>query len=284
MVFCRLWEELGLAWLWGCLHEETRVEFDLPEAVFGMVLNRLMDPASRKSLVERVAAHRLGAPLCRPQAAPLLPDAHVRLSFCSPGRGLPVCRLHRPVQPGPGTCLLWRSLPRSRLWTTCDLVGGLRLVPTVGYSDGAGTGQAPEPPRFEGLAVRSRRLLLLAGYSGHLDSWGIVGFGFPYRVGDVRHPSGHPLDGFHRPHPLAAALTTGSSQRVLAKCRKGHQPHRPLEPVVAALPGGMAFLPAATAGGGGRTDGMDRVRPGVTDGLRRGIARSPGSTWPSAGA
>ena len=52
LVFRRLWEELGLARLWGWLWEETQVEFDLPEAVFAMVLNRLMDPASRKSLVE----------------------------------------------------------------------------------------------------------------------------------------------------------------------------------------------------------------------------------------
>ncbi|WP_324668870.1 IS1634 family transposase [Geochorda subterranea] len=52
LVFRRLWEELGLARLWGWLWEETQVEFDLPEAVFAMVLNRLLDPPSRKSLVD----------------------------------------------------------------------------------------------------------------------------------------------------------------------------------------------------------------------------------------
>ncbi|MEW6048618.1 MAG: IS1634 family transposase [Bacillota bacterium] len=52
LVFRRVWQELGLERLWTWLQEETKVSFELPEAIFALVLNRLMDPGSRKSLVE----------------------------------------------------------------------------------------------------------------------------------------------------------------------------------------------------------------------------------------
>jgi len=47
LVFRRLWEELGLAQVLKQLLADTAVETDFEEAAFAMVLNRLLDPASK---------------------------------------------------------------------------------------------------------------------------------------------------------------------------------------------------------------------------------------------
>jgi transposase len=50
LVFRRIWEDLGLAELLGSEMSEVETEFDLPEAVFNMVLNRLSAPSSKRQL------------------------------------------------------------------------------------------------------------------------------------------------------------------------------------------------------------------------------------------
>lgn len=50
LVFRRIWEDLGLAELLSSEMSEVETEFDLPEAVFNMVLNRLSDPSSKRPL------------------------------------------------------------------------------------------------------------------------------------------------------------------------------------------------------------------------------------------
>jgi transposase len=50
LVFRRIWEDLGLAELLSSEMSEVETEFDLPEAVFNMVLNRLSDPSSKRQL------------------------------------------------------------------------------------------------------------------------------------------------------------------------------------------------------------------------------------------
>ena len=50
LVFRRIWEDLGLAELLGSEMSEVETEFDLPEAIFNMVLNRLSDPSSKRQL------------------------------------------------------------------------------------------------------------------------------------------------------------------------------------------------------------------------------------------
>lgn len=50
LVFRRIWEDLGLAELLSSEMSEVETEFDLPEAIFNMVLNRLSDPSSKRQL------------------------------------------------------------------------------------------------------------------------------------------------------------------------------------------------------------------------------------------
>jgi transposase len=50
LVFRRIWEDLALAALLGSEMSEVETEFDLPEAIFNMVLNRLSDPSSKRQL------------------------------------------------------------------------------------------------------------------------------------------------------------------------------------------------------------------------------------------
>jgi len=50
LVFRRIWEDLDLAELLGSEMSEVETEFDLPEAIFNMVLNRLSDPSSKRQL------------------------------------------------------------------------------------------------------------------------------------------------------------------------------------------------------------------------------------------
>ena len=50
LVFRRIWEDLNFAELLGSEMSEVETEFDLPEAIFNMVLNRLSDPSSKRQL------------------------------------------------------------------------------------------------------------------------------------------------------------------------------------------------------------------------------------------
>jgi transposase len=50
LVFRRIWEDLDLAELLGSEMSQVETEFDLPEAVFNMVLNRLSAPSSKRQL------------------------------------------------------------------------------------------------------------------------------------------------------------------------------------------------------------------------------------------
>ena len=52
MIFRRLWEKLGLESILRDLVKETKIEFDVAEAVFAMVLNRLTDPQSKIAVAE----------------------------------------------------------------------------------------------------------------------------------------------------------------------------------------------------------------------------------------
>ena len=51
-MFWRLWEKLGLHELFGELYRTSPVEFPVEEAVFGMVLNRLLEPDSKLGAYE----------------------------------------------------------------------------------------------------------------------------------------------------------------------------------------------------------------------------------------
>ena len=52
LVFWRLWEKLGLQELFDELYRSSEVEFPVEEAVFGMVLNRLLEPDSKLGAYE----------------------------------------------------------------------------------------------------------------------------------------------------------------------------------------------------------------------------------------
>lgn len=52
LVFRRLWEQTGLVSIPNHLVAETKIEFGVTEAVFAMVLNRLMDPQSKIQVAE----------------------------------------------------------------------------------------------------------------------------------------------------------------------------------------------------------------------------------------
>jgi hypothetical protein len=47
LVLWRLWEKLGLHQLFQEFYQKSLVEFPVEEAIFGMVLNRLVDPDSK---------------------------------------------------------------------------------------------------------------------------------------------------------------------------------------------------------------------------------------------
>jgi len=49
LVFRRLWEDLGLARQMGVLQSESAVRFSIDEAVFAMVVHRLLDPGSKRA-------------------------------------------------------------------------------------------------------------------------------------------------------------------------------------------------------------------------------------------
>jgi transposase len=49
LVFRRLWEQLGLAKLLADLQNSTEVQFSIDEAVFSMVLHRLLEPGSKRA-------------------------------------------------------------------------------------------------------------------------------------------------------------------------------------------------------------------------------------------
>jgi len=61
LVFRRLWEQLGLNNLLNDLQSETFIRFSLDEAVFAMVLHRLLDPGSKR------ATHQWLETVYRPQ-------------------------------------------------------------------------------------------------------------------------------------------------------------------------------------------------------------------------
>jgi hypothetical protein len=52
LVFRRLWEKTGLAFILDSLVSHTKIEFSVTEAIFAMVLNRLMDPQSKIQVAE----------------------------------------------------------------------------------------------------------------------------------------------------------------------------------------------------------------------------------------
>jgi len=49
LVFRRLWEQLGLDKLLTDLQDNTEIQYSLDEAVFAMVLHRLLDPGSKRA-------------------------------------------------------------------------------------------------------------------------------------------------------------------------------------------------------------------------------------------
>ncbi|MFN3414624.1 MAG: IS1634 family transposase, partial [Thermoanaerobaculum sp.] len=49
LIFRRLWEELGFSAILRRLRAKTELEFAVEEAVFAMVLNRLLDPGSKRA-------------------------------------------------------------------------------------------------------------------------------------------------------------------------------------------------------------------------------------------
>src|SRR5690606_29727831 len=53
LVFERLWREAELDRAFGALLSDRKLAFDVAEAVFVMVINRLTDPASKRGLVHR---------------------------------------------------------------------------------------------------------------------------------------------------------------------------------------------------------------------------------------
>jgi len=52
LIFRRLWEKVGLGSILANLVSQTKIEFNVAEAVFAMVLNRLMDPQSKIQVAE----------------------------------------------------------------------------------------------------------------------------------------------------------------------------------------------------------------------------------------
>jgi transposase len=52
LVFRRLWEKTGLAFILDSLVSHTKIEFSVTEAIFAMVLNHLMDPQSKIQVAE----------------------------------------------------------------------------------------------------------------------------------------------------------------------------------------------------------------------------------------
>jgi transposase len=50
LIFKRLWEELGFKKVLGAEFEDVQTQFDLREAIFNMVLNRLTQPSSKRQL------------------------------------------------------------------------------------------------------------------------------------------------------------------------------------------------------------------------------------------
>ncbi len=62
LVFRRLWEELGLAEQMTRLQEDSEAQFPIDEAVFAMVLHRLLDPGSK-----RATYHWMKGKVYRPQ-------------------------------------------------------------------------------------------------------------------------------------------------------------------------------------------------------------------------
>lgn len=83
MVFRRLWEKTGLAAILDNFVTQTKIEFSVSEAVFAMVLNRLMDPQSKIQVSQW--AHEV---VYEPRFASLKPHHYYRaLDFLAERKG-----------------------------------------------------------------------------------------------------------------------------------------------------------------------------------------------------
>jgi len=91
LVFERLWREAELDRAFVALLSDRKLAFDVAEAVFVMVLNRLTDPASKRGLV-----HRWLEGIYRPEAERLL---RITADPDRPLRTIPTTR-YDPSRPG----------------------------------------------------------------------------------------------------------------------------------------------------------------------------------------